>query len=353
MANLAYLWREIFTNRYTSRPLCKNDMQRIILFLGLLTLTVSCGITEIGGNRNEKSSILNVWGSIDSSQDGVSALYTTTYITALEYKNGYDWRSDQAVGSVKCSLVVYANNIPVMKIPVGNEYEVSSDPDMHRLVDGHLYTDFSTDSETVVKKDGKTAFRYVGRETLCDIKTVGGDVYTLGQSRDGDGFSFRMNGSPILVRENGHVIGNLIDDDDSLCFAFCEQIKNADGLLGRYYSSINGKVSQIAVRDDIVNVWDIMVKNDKVIYLASLVGLSSPVVIDGDSMTALTMPAGASMVSCRLLDTNDKILVEGLYLLKNGVRANSLWRDGKVLTSFIKEKVISALDVYDGGVFLR
>ena len=42
-----------------------------------------------------------------------------------------------------------------MKLPVGEEYHISPDPDMHRVIEGHLYTDYSTDKETIIKKDGQ------------------------------------------------------------------------------------------------------------------------------------------------------------------------------------------------------
>jgi hypothetical protein len=183
-----------------------------------------------------------------------------------------------------------------MKVPVGAEYETSGAPDMHRIIDGHLYTDYSTEMETIIKRDGKTLFGYDGRECLHGMEVVDANVYTLGQNRDGDGFSFRKNGEILISRNAGYVTGGLQRSSDTLCFSFCEQIVTADGLVERYYSVIGGKVSQIAVRADISKVWDVVIHKGRVIYLASLIGVQQPVVIDGDKMFSLQISVLKSAV---------------------------------------------------------
>ena len=164
-------------------------MQRIFLLILFLVSLFSCGIEEIGGDSDKAGG--SKWGGMTGSHSGSISEKSICYMTALDYQKGYDWRADPAEGDVKCSIVVYADGVPVMKVPVGAEYETSGDPDMHRIIDGHLYTDYSTDAETIIKRDGKTLFGYDGRESLRGMEVVDDDVYTLGQNRDGDGFSFR------------------------------------------------------------------------------------------------------------------------------------------------------------------
>ena len=62
----------------------------------------------------------------------------------------------------------------ILKIPVGDDYMVSDDPDMHRVLNGHLYTDFATDSETILKKDGKPLFSFDGRG-VCKAVPIGNE----------------------------------------------------------------------------------------------------------------------------------------------------------------------------------
>lgn len=327
----------------------KGENMRKVLFAVLSLSISSCGIQEIGEHLRD-SNVGNVWGG-PPKDNNAGTMRTACYMTALEYKKDYDWRSDQAVGSVRCSLAVYEDGSPIMKIPVGDTYEVGADPDMHRIIQGHLYTDYSTDTETVIKKDGQLLFRYAGREAICGMEVSGEDIYTLGQARNGNGFTFRRNGSTIIGREHGEIIGKLINDEDSLCFAFREQIQNADGHVGRYYIAVNGKVSQIAVRDDIQKIWDVHAGKDGAVYLASLTGLNAPVIFSENSMIYLSMPDNSSMVSCRLFKTENEIGVEGMYRFADGSGANAIWINGKTYTTFPKDRTISALEIYDDGVF--
>lgn len=323
-------------------------MRRRNLFaLPALLFLYSCGIVEIGDDQEGNAG--GVWGGPAGGSGGT--VRSTCYITAVDYQKGYDWRSDQARESVRCSLVVFADGVPVMKVPVGDTYEVGSDPDMHRMIKGDLYTDYSTDSETVIKKNGDALFRYQGRETMCGITVAADGVYTLGQSRDGDGFSFRKNGEILLQRETGVVLRNLEYDGDSLYFAFYETILNASGGVGRYYCAVNGKVRQVAVRDDVRTVWDVVIRNGRVIYVASLVGAQYPVLCTEGRMTYLQIPTGATLLSCRLFWVGDGLGAEGIFKNADGEIHNALWLEGYLLSSFPKQNVVSALDVYANGIF--
>lgn len=320
-----------------------------MLFAAALMTMISCGIHEIGGEGKDGTGG-GIWGGpVGGGHGGSGGLHTVCYMTALDYKKGYDWRSDQARESVKCSLVVFADGVPVMKVPVGAAYEAGSDPDMHRIIGGNLYTDYSSDSETIIKKNGDHLFRYHGPESLCGLELIGEDVYTLGQSRNGDGFTFRKNGEIIVERAGGRLIGELVNDHDSLCFAFYERIRTADGEIGRYYTSVNGKVTQIAVREDIKTVWDILTLKDRAIYLASLTGVPSPVIVSGDSMLNIQIPAGYSVVSCSLFLAGEAIGMEGLCRHGNGAWMSAIWIDGEFRISFPAE-AISSLTVCGDGV---
>ena len=347
MAKSVCMWWTDFLLRLLLVSFVGKKMSRIFLFLTAL-LVCACGIEEIGGVDNVSGG--GVWGGMDESQASPGGFHKVCYVTALDYQKGYDWRADQARENVRCSLVVFADGVPVMKLPVGSAYETSSDPDMHRIIDGHLYTDYSTDEETVIKKDGALMFRYQGRESLCGMKIIGEDLYTLGQSRDGKGFAFRRNGEILLKKDNGTVMGSLNSEGDSLFFAFYELIRNAEGNVGRYYMSVNSKVKQIALREDIKDVWDILCNRDQVTYLASLTGLREPVLISGESMTALQLPQGASLSACRLIRSGDNLLAEGICH-HNGDLYDALWINGRLLTVFPKNRMVTSLDVSDNGVF--
>ena len=146
------------------------------MLLTTLIVVVSCGLEEIGGDSNSKDDIWLGPGSIigGGAESGVGQ--KVWYAVGVDYPDMYDWREDEECESVKCSLVVFANGIPMMKVPVGKEYEVSSDPDTHRMIGRDLYTDYSTEDETVIKRNGVQLFRYAGRERIIDMKERNGDI---------------------------------------------------------------------------------------------------------------------------------------------------------------------------------
>ena len=302
--------------------LLKKDMRRILL-AGAVMMAVSCGLEEV--SRRPQNGAEDIWLGPGINVGKVDPDRKVTYVTAVEYPEGYDWRSDVEKGSVKCSLVVYADGVPMMKVPAGDEYEVSSDPDMHRMSEGHLYTDYSTDSETVIKKNGKEVIRYQGREMICGLLADGNNVYTLGHPRKGEGFTFRRNGEILVGRDCGRSFARLYRDGPSICFAFSEPVMSQKDTISRYYHVKDGNVSQAAVREDVRKVWDILSSDDEVCYLASVVGISSPVLFHSGRMQALDMPEGAEMLTCRLLAEDGFIYVEGLYICPGRPVTSGIW----------------------------
>ena len=316
-----------------------------IMSVGILCFTMAaCSLTELG--TVQKDEYNGVWTGPSVSSPTSKAV---TYISAFDYPQGYDWMADPDRGAVKCSLVVFRDGVPTLKVPVGNEYRVGPDPDMHRIIDGHLYTDYSTEEKTIIKKDGKPLMEYPSPEMLCDFKVLTGDVYTLGHSRSGKGFSFRVNGEVVLERDTGYTFERIFIEDSIASIAFAEQLISVDGVFERYYVMSGGKVSQVAVRDDVQKVWDIMIYKDKVVYLASVTGLSMPVLVSEKGMIALSMPSLTSVVSCRMNPLDDDILIEGV--ISNGRQLQcSLWNSSGKYTLFPIGMTFSAFYVADDAL---
>ena len=309
-------------------------MSRVILCFAM----TSCSLTELGSVQKDEYN--GVWTGPSISPPSTSK--KVTYITAFNYPQSYDWAADPERGTVKCSLVVFREGKPILKVPVGDEYKVSPDPDMHRVIDGHLYTDYSTDEITLIKKDGKPLIEYPAPEMICDFNVVNGDVHTLGHSRSGQGFSYRINGASVLERDSGYSFEKIFVDDTTTSIAFSEQIAASSGIVERYYIMSNSKVSQVALRDDIKKVWDVAIYDGKVIYLASLTGVSAPVLVSKTGMMALSMPSSLTLVSCRMNVLSEGIFVEGV--LTDGKQVQSvLWDAKSSYTLFQKGLTFSAI----------
>jgi len=74
-------------------------------------------------------------------------------------------------------------------------------------------------------------FRFPGREYLVGLLEDGDDLYTLSRAADGEGFSYRKNGTPLLIHSDGAPFGDLTDpsygptgalyrDQEQICFCF-------------------------------------------------------------------------------------------------------------------------------------
>ena len=320
-------------------------MRRSMAIVAGLVLVMSCGLREIGEPQKSEGIWKGPGAEIKPGGSG-AAKRTTWYVTGFDYPEGYDWMSDPDAGSVKCSLVVYANAVPMLKVPVGMEYQTSADPDMHRMIDGDLYTDFSTDSMTVIKKNGRYLFSYPGREMIVGMHVDSTGVYTLGQFRNGEGFTYRKNGNLLFERAKGNLIGSMNVVENGI--AFSEKVAGSD--MERYYLYRNAEVSQIAVREDVKKVWDVTVCNDEVCFIATLTGIMHPVLVCGADMYMLDFPLSVKVASCSFVPSEDDVLIEGVFATTNGALTSGLWRKDMRECMFPTGMTVWTSCVDDGGV---
>lgn len=130
---------------------------------------------------------------------------TVLYMTAVEFPEGYDWRRDSSYGEVSGRIVLYRDSVRILEVPAGPGLPAAMDPDLHHLVDGHLFTESVSGDETFIGRDGEMLFSYPGRELLCGLLADGEDVYTLGRDRSGNGFALRRNGEEVFSSPKGGI----------------------------------------------------------------------------------------------------------------------------------------------------
>ncbi|MBQ9309746.1 MAG: hypothetical protein IJ222_02660 [Bacteroidales bacterium] len=169
---------------------------------------------------------------------------TLVYVSAVVVPDSYDWRRDTSFGSASCKLVLMKDGTPLFSLSTGMKERISIEPDTHHILDGHLYTEYSTSSETFLKRDGELVCSFPGREVLKGLLVREDGVYTLGQDREGGGFTFRHNGNEVLRVEDGTVFGDfnssaygrtgaLYELDGDVCFCYrdeesCHAVRNGD-----------------------------------------------------------------------------------------------------------------------------
>ena len=126
------------------------------------------------------------------------------YLTAVRFPDGYAWDVDTCAVEGEVWIDLYRDGAKVRSIPAG----ASVHPDMHRFLGGHLYADCSTETETVLSRDGIELFRFEGREALRGFLVREDGIHTLGQDRDGSGFTYRIDGRTVFRSETGTVLGS-------------------------------------------------------------------------------------------------------------------------------------------------
>nr|CAP07658.1 hypothetical protein [uncultured rumen bacterium] len=194
---------------------------------------------------------------------------TVLYMTAVEFPEGYDWRRDTSFGEIDGRLVLYRDSVRILEVPAGPGTPVSLDPDLHHFVDGHIYTESCTDEETVIGRDGEQIFSYPGRELLCGLLAEGEDVYTLGRSRSGAGFSLRRNGEELFSRLDGgiaaqfssnpsYLSGALYCDGGHMYFSYWLPL-DEEGEIKLWYVYEDGAGSRVTVPDG--RMYDIRIRD--------------------------------------------------------------------------------------------
>lgn len=211
--------------------------RRILMALALVAPVLWGGCDKDQDGRSKYCALgYGGWGMPGTDGGGVSGVRkdTTIYVSGVVFKDGYDWRSDTLFRRTDGYLVLFKNDEPVLTLEGGSKQGTSLDPDMHHLMDGHLFTEYSDADRTTIKMDGKTLFSYYGREMLRGLLLEGEDVYTLGASRSGNGFSLRKNGVELLSRKEGTVLGRMAEnpaypggalyrDHQHLCFCYSRE----------------------------------------------------------------------------------------------------------------------------------
>lgn len=246
-----FLWTKNIRNMF------RKEMKAavgIFLFLPIAFVSTSC--TDKGLND----------GGVPVPPDEPDTPSSAYYVCAVSYPDGYNWINDEEKGTVEAKLILYEEETPILEIPVGDKDEVSSDADTHRMIGGHLYTNYMADNHTTVKRDGELLFAYSVPERIVGLIVEGNDVYTLGQSPTGKGFSCRMNGEILLAKDEGFLYQHFSIHEGKCQFAYYENyILNGEKHIKTH--KVVGDEDMVLIEDDI-KVYDVIFKNDDCFYAA-------------------------------------------------------------------------------------
>ncbi len=240
-------------------------MKDFVLFMCFLFLC-SCSLEQIGqGSRSDAD---GVWKGPSYGKH----MSGTLYAVAVDYPDGYDWKAGPVSGHVEgICIVMFADGVPVLKVPVGDLYETSSDPQRLRVRSGHLYTDYTDGTETVIKRDGQEIIRYEGAEEIVSLEVMDGIIHMLCIPSSGVGFVYRTGGKASVERDTGSLFGPLKIHDGTVGFCFSNKSGN--------YMVENGKVFLIEMDSDVTDVLDMCISNGQPCMLVRTDGSSAPTMV--------------------------------------------------------------------------
>lgn len=275
----------------------------------LFLLAMGCSLLDHDGNLGRQR-ISTVNNRKDRPTDPEAD--TNVYVTAIEFDESYWWQRDTAGDAEPFRLSVYKNGRRTISIQGGPGTNFSRDPDMHRFIDGHLYSDYSSNSGTVVSRDGQELFRYEGREMIYGLLVEEDTVYTLGQSRGGKGLSLRRNGEMIYSNDDGIILGDnfntcsrsgaLYRTGGSLCFCYytSRTVTYEDPL--NIYVVRDGKPSELKLATAISKIYDMRVINGKIHLAASTDGSGRPILLfANDEITSFSLSGIYLISNCKIL----------------------------------------------------
>ena len=245
------------------------------------------------------------------------------WATAVRFPDGYDWELDTCAVDGTVWIDLYCDGTLYKSYPAG----ASIHPDMHRYAGGHLYTDYSTGTETVVFCDGTECFRFSGRETLRGFVLREDGIHTLGQDRDGDGFTYRIDGREAYRSPTGVVVGDPSRRSGALMFHIMReaeryQVLNTAGIV--YDVRIAGGKAY----------W---VQRQRVSLVLMAEGLAAPLHLD----------TGDNPRSCRIVSGPEGVLV-GVNAVRSGVGHSFIQTSGGEV--FAVDTGCSLVDILcDGG----
>ena len=178
-------------------------MRKLIGTLGLALLAAACIRDPLFPGTSRSSHEPGAGRRTDSTGTDTRPPEEHVWLTAVRFPDGFAWDLDTCAVDGEVWIDLYRDGEMVRSQPAG----ASVHPDMHRYTGGHLYTDWSTDTETVLSRDGAELFRFEGREAIRGFLVREDGVHTLGQDRDGSGFTYRIDGRTLYRSETGAVLG--------------------------------------------------------------------------------------------------------------------------------------------------
>ena len=317
-------------------------MRHLIVITGLALCAAACIREPLFPGTPRSSHEPNTGNHrLDTSATDTPPPGEHVYLTAVRFPDGYAWDLDTCAVEGEVWIDLYRDGGLVRSIPAG----ASIHPDMHRYTGGHLYADYSTATETVLTRDGTELFRFEGREALRGFLVREDGVHTLGQDRDGDGFTYRIDGRTVFRSETGAILGSpdtpgthggaLTEYGEDVYYVCCLPSER-----GKEYAVMRNeeRYRTFPVADGTRNI---LFADGKVSRVRSKTR-SYVVEVDGKE-TRLGLNAGETCLWCRMLPWEDDVLALVCASGRDGKRFLLQTAGGKTFNSVPGETISDLL----------
>lgn len=261
---------------------------------------------------------------------------TTIFVSGIDFPKEYDWRQDSLYGGIPARVVLLRGGERVLELPTGSAQHVSAQADMHHLVEGHLYTEYTDGTRTYIKLDGKDLYTFEGRESLRGILPMGTDLFTLAQKRSGSGFILRKGTTVVMERDEGVVQGTfgesgdgeygaLYEDDGHICFNYTRRL-GSDGNKQAFYLVDNGLETQLySDRSEVIGARVVGGDICKVCWSAASGLLTMDIGKHGYTLHSQNV---GSVRDLTISDFGGQVLTTAAITFGKGSEYTCLWLDG-------------------------
>ncbi len=233
------------------------------------------------------------------------------YATALVFPDSVDWRKGDTRGA---RLVLFQDGVPIDTI----SRNLDPSPEKIRFQDGHVWTDFTDGSQTVIACDGQPLFSYPGEERLLGFLVHDGSVHTLGQ-HPGGGFSYRVNGVEAFSSPNGTLVGGGVTpdweagafcrDSSGIYYCYALPVSTEEAHMWEYRVMKGKEVRKMIPALSGSRLYDIRVHRGCVYRLEYRYGRMC--LMQEDELIPLTLPENAHEVT--LVRVDDRMCIKGFH----------------------------------------
>lgn len=303
-------------------------------------LAAGCEIIDINRNDGQHDSDRK---DDEQEQEEVHSLYYST----VEYDRSYDWKKDELGGMVDTCVKLYKDHEAIVSMDVPAEEHEYVDFESHWILGGDLYTVHKTGGSTVVKKNGKDAFRFGNDDYVTDMVLHKDGIYTLSIPYSGKGWVLRKGEQTVLRQSSGFPVGPLYEDKGDICLTYAIKSESGGNSTGyRYYFTANGHEESLDIMPTVTEILAVRRKNGEINLLQKEANIEGIVWVKEDRTIMLNVAQQYGMRDFGFIVSGNKLLAHAQAKTYRYTESNwndYFWNESGLLAGTEGDRQIYAL----------